>query len=335
MKFRKSNLAALAAMLMLAGCGAEPISIEADEEEIAAFEEYNVASLKGPTSMGMVKLMADNEIGSSFNTYDFSIYATADEIVAGVLSGETDIANIPANLAAVLYKKTEGSIYVADVNTLGVLYLVSSGEQIGSVSDLKGKTIYSTGKSTTPEYVLNYILRQNGLEPQKDVIIEYRTEAAEAAAMLAESENALAVLPQPYVSSAQAQNDAITVELSLTDEWNRVSDTPLITGVTIAQKSSVDKNMIAFDAFLDEYADSVSYVFENTETAASMIEDYGIIKKEIAIKALPQCNITLLRNEEMKQAVLGYWNVLFDADSSSVGGSIPDDAVFYFSDEQS
>lgn len=335
MKFRKSNLAALAAMLMLAGCGSEPISIEADEEEIAAFEEYNVASLKGPTSMGMVKLMADNEIGSSFNTYDFSIYATADEIVAGVLSGETDIANIPANLAAVLYKKTEGSIYVADVNTLGVLYLVSSGEQIGSVSDLKGKTIYSTGKSTTPEYVLNYILRQNGLEPQKDVIIEYRTEAAEAAAMLAESENALAVLPQPYVSSAQAQNDAITVELSLTDEWNRVSDTPLITGVTIAQKSSVDKNTIAFDAFLDEYADSVSYVLENTETAASMIEDYGIIKKEIAIKALPQCNITLLRNEEMKQAVLGYWNVLFDADSSSVGGSIPDDAVFYFSDEQS
>lgn len=323
-----------AAVLTLAGCGgsSEKTEIESTGEEIPVFEEYNVASLKGPTSMGMVKLMAENEVGGSFNSYNFTISATADEIVAGVVSGDTDIANIPANLAAVLYKKTGGAVQVCGVNTLGVLYVVSSGEEINSVADLKGKTVYSTGKSTTPEYVFNYILRSNGLEPQKDVIIEYKSEAAEAAAVLASEENAIAVLPQPYAASAQMQNDKLTIELSLTDEWDKISDTPMITGVTIAQKSTIEKNTLAFDEFLNEYAASVEYVNSNPEEASSMIETYGIIKQAVALKALPQCNITLMRGESMKNAVEGYWNVLFAADPTSVGGEIPGTDAFYTGD---
>ncbi|MGN1107300.1 MAG: PhnD/SsuA/transferrin family substrate-binding protein, partial [Huintestinicola sp.] len=150
---------------------AEPETVPAEPME------YTISSLKGPTTMGMVKLMSDSEKGETFNKYNVTIYGTADEIVTGIVSGTTDIANVPANLAAVLYNKTDGNIKTAAVNTLGVLYVVTSGEEITSVADLKGKTVYSTGKGTTPEYVLNYILRANGLEPQTDVTIEYRSEA--------------------------------------------------------------------------------------------------------------------------------------------------------------
>lgn len=291
--------------------------------------EYNISSLKGPTTMGMVKLMSDSEKGETFNKYSVTIHGTADEIVTGIVSGNTDIANVPANLAAVLYNKTEGNIKVAAVNTLGVLYVVTSGAEITSVEDLRGKTIYSTGKGTTPEYVLNYILRANGLEPQTDVIIEYKSEASECAAVMAESENAIAVLPQPYVTAAQLQNENIKIALSLTDEWDKVSETPLITGVTIAQTAKIEENPIAFNMFLDEYENSVEFVNNNTDEAAELIGGYDIIKAPVAKKALPYCNITLLRDDSMKTAVAGYWNVLFEADKTAVGGSVPDNNAFY------
>ncbi len=294
-------------------------------------EEYSIASLKGPTTMGMVKMMSDSENGETFNKYNVSIHGAADEIVAGVVSGSTDIANVPANLAAVLYNKTEGDICVCDVNTLGVLYIVAINEEINSIEDLRGKTVYSTGKGTTPEYVLNYILRQNGLEPQTDVTVEYKTEASECAAVMAESESGIAVLPQPYVTAAMKQNEAIQIWLSLTDEWDKVSDTPLITGVTVAQKGAVSRNWGAFNIFLDEYAASVDYVNANKDEAAALIGGYDIIAEPVAREALPLCNITLLRDDEMINAVNGYWNVLFAADPTAVGGTVPDREAFYTS----
>lgn len=294
-------------------------------------EEYSVASLKGPTTMGMVKMMSDSEKGETFNKYNVSIHGAADEIVAGIVSGSTDIANVPANLAAVLYNKTEGNICVCDVNTLGVLYIVAVNEEINSIEDLRGKTVYSTGKGTTPEYVLNYILRQNGLEPQTDVTIEYKTEASECAAVMAESESGIAVLPQPYVTAAMKQNENMKIALSLTDEWDKVSDTPLITGVTIAQKEAVSRNWGAFNIFLDEYGASVDYVNANNDEAAALIGGYDIIAEPVAKEALPLCNITLLRDDEMINAVNGYWNVLFAADPTAVGGKIPDREAFYTS----
>lgn len=303
-----------------------------DEEPAPA--EYSIASLKGPTTMGMVKLMSDSESGNTFNKYSVSVYATADEIVTGVVSGSTDIANIPANLAAVLYNKTEGQINVAAVNTLGVLYVVSSGEEISSIADLKGKTVYSTGKGTTPEYVFNYILRQNGLEPQTDVFIEYKSEASECAAVMAESENAVAVLPQPYVTAAQMQNENIKIALSLTDEWEKVCDTSLITGVTVAQSSVIYENTAAFNTFLNEYQSSVNFVNENTDEAAALIGKYDIIKEAAAKKALPYCNITLMRGSVMADTVRGYWNVLFEADPASVGEKLPAGADISDSDPE-
>lgn len=319
---KKIKLAAvMLAAVMLAGCsaGADTGPDKTMEDRVS----YEIASLKGPTTMGMVKLMSDSEQGKTRNSYNVTIYGAADEITAGVIGGRTDIANIPANLAAVLINKTEGELKVGAVNTLGVLYVVSAGEEISSVSDLEGKTVYSAGKGTTPEYVFNYILRKNGLEPQKDVMIEYKTEASECAAAIAEN-GGIAVLPQPYVAAAQAQNDKISIALSLTEEWDKVCDTPLITGVTVVRKDKLDNS---FYDFLDEYQASVDYVNENTDEAAELIGRYDIVKAPVAKKALPYCNITLLRDEVMAEAVKGYWNVLFEADPASVGGKLPEDPL--------
>ena len=221
---------------------------------------------------------------------------------------------------------------VAAVNTLGVLYVVTTGDDITSVADLAGKTIYTTGKGTTPEYVLNYVLTQNGLTPGEDVTIEYMSEATEVlAAMQASSGYPVAMLPQPYVTTAQMQMEGLKVALDMTEEWDKVSpDSALVTGVVVARKEFVEQNEAAFNEFLEDYKASTEFVNANVDEAAALVAGYEIVPKEpIAQKALPECNITFISGADMKAKVSGYLKVLYDQNPEAVGGTLPDDAFYY------
>lgn len=289
-----------------------------------------VASLKGPTSIGLVKLMDQDEKDESKNDYDFLITATADEIVAQIGKGELDIAAVPANLASVLYNKTQGKISVAAINTLGVLYIVENGDSLNSIEDLKGKTIYSTGKGTTPEHVLNYVLKSNGLEPGVDVRVEYKTEATEVATLLASKEDIIALLPQPFIAASQAKNKDISVVFSMEEEWQKLQeDSSLVTGVVIVSNEFLEENKAVFDMFLEEYSESVSFVNNNLEESAEFVGNLGIVPAPIAIKAIPLCNIVLIEGDQMEEKLSGYLKVLFDADPKSVGGQMPDEGFYY------
>lgn len=289
----------------------------------------NIASMKGPTTMGMVKLMSDSEAGLTANNYLTTIYGAADEIVPLVVQGKVDIANVPANLAAVLYKKTEGAISVLDINTLGVLYVVETGETITNVSDLKGKTIYSTGKGTTPEYVLNYILKSNGIDPATDVTIEFKSEATEVAAMLEGATDAVAVLPQPYVTVAMTKNASIRIALDLSEEWEALDGTKQVTGVTIVRNEFLEANPEVIEKFLEDYKASVEYVNANVDEAAALVGGYDIVAEGVAKKALPYCNIVCLTGEEMKSNLSNYLTVLYNSDPAAVGGALPADSFYY------
>lgn len=289
-----------------------------------------IAAMTGPTAIGMVKLMQDAEDGSTEFPYEFQIFGTADEVSTGLIQGTLDLAAVPCNLAAVLYQKTEGELQIAAINTLGVLYIVETGETIQSVEDLKGKTIYSTGQGTTPEYTLNYLLHSYGLNPETDVTIAYRSEAAEVAAVLAESEDAVAMLPQPYVTVAMTQNEKLRIALSVTEEWEAVnSDSTVVTGVLVVRKAFAEENPDLMTAFLAAYEESAAYANQEVEDCASLVEKYGIFKAAIAAKAIPYCNISFIRGEEMEQKIMGYLKTLHEQNPASVGGQLPDEEIFY------
>ncbi len=292
--------------------------------------------LKGPTAIGMVKLMSDAEAGTAPLAMEFTMSGSADEIVPAIVKGDIDIAAVPANLASVLYNRTKGGVEILAINNLGVLYIVESGEEINSVEDLRGKTLYSTGKGTTPEYALNYVLTQNGLTPGTDVTVEYKSEASEVAALLAEDGAAVAMLPQPFVTSAQMNNDKLRVALDLTKEWDAIQaaqggTSALVTGVVIARREFIQEHPEEITAFLDAYRESAGFVETNLSDCAALVEKYGIVAKAaVAEKAIPGCNITFLEGAEMKEKVSGYLNVLFEQNPESVGGALPNDD-FYFS----
>ena len=302
----------------------------AEENTLSTADPVRIAGLKGPTTMGLVNLLPMQEDGTANLSYDLQLYGTADEIVPLLTKGELDMAAIPANLAATLYQKTEGAIQVMAVNTLGVLYVVEKGDTIQSVADLKGRTILSTGKGTTPEYVLRYILAQNGIDPDNDVTIEFYSEATEVTAQMAVAGDAIAVLPQPYVTSASMQDDTLRVALDLTAEWEKVCDTQLITGVTVVRTAYAEEHPDVVAAFLEDYAASVDAANNDLDGTAALCEEQGVVAKAaIAKAALPECNIVCITGEDMKADVAGYAQVLYDADPASVGGAMPDDGFYY------
>lgn len=299
----------------------------------AAEGTVRIGGLKGPTTMGLVKLMDSAGKGETENNYEFTMVTAADELTALVGSGKVDIALLPANVASVLYNKTGGKISVIDINTLGVLYLVSADTSIQSIDQLKGKTVYLPGKGTTPEFALRYLISKSGLS-ESDVTLEFKSEATEVAAVLAEDPNAVGLLPQPFVTVALTQNDKLSIVMDLTEVWNSVqeegSQSRLVTGVTIVNNEFLKNNQEAVDTFLSEHEISIEFTEDEPDAAAELIAAAGIVPKApIAKKALPYCNITYMDGSQMKDALSGYLSVLFEQNPASVGGTLPDDAFYY------
>ena len=323
MKKLTSLLLSVVMLVSLLACGASAKTLSA--------KTLRIAGLKGPTTMGLVNLLSMEKNGTAAMDYDLQLYGAADEIVPKLIKGNLDMAAIPANLAATLYQKTNGGIQVLAVNTLGVLYVVEKGDTVHSFADLKGRTILSTGKGTTPEYVLRYLLTKNGLDPDKDVKIEYYSEASEVTAqMAATKKDAIAVLPQPYVTAAQMKDSELRVVLDLTKEWNKVCDTQLITGVTVVRTAYAEDHPEEVINFLKDYQKSVEAANNDIDGTAALCEKVGVVAKAaIAKKALPKCNIVYRIGDEMKADVNAYLQVLYDASPAAVGGKLPDGNFYY------
>lgn len=290
----------------------------------------NLAMLSGPTGMGAAKLMADNTDGTTLNDYTVTVAAQPTDLTGKLTSGELDIAALPTNVAATLYNKTNGAIQMLALNTLGVLYILENGDSIQSISDLAGKTVYATGQGANPEYVLNYLLRANGLEPGVDVTIEWKATGEEVSALMLSGDAEVAMLPVPAATSVLMQNSDVRAAIDLNDAWTQSGAEGTMTmGCVVVRTEFAQENPQAVENFLAEYADSIAYVRDNPDEAAALVVEAGIVPKEpIAKAAIPQANLVCITGADML-AIQDYYQVLWDADPSSIGGSIPDDAFYY------
>lgn len=320
-------LAALMTLTALTACGQSQQPQSPAEDPVT----IRLGGLKGPTSIGMVKLLNDSETGAAQNEYTFQLAGAADELTPLLLKGDLDVVAIPANLAAVLYNKSEGAVQFLAVNTLGVLYIVEKGgDAVTDWESLRGQTIYATGKGTTPEYTLTYLLAQHGLTLGTDVTVEWKTEPSEVVAQMASDSHAIAMLPQPYVTVAQAKLDGLRVALDLTASWDELHNgSQCITAGLVVRREFAEAHPQALAAFLSEYAASTQYANDHVSETAQLVEQYDIVKAAVAEKAIPYCNIVCLSGSDMIPALKGYLQVLFDQNPASVGGAMPGDDFYY------
>ena len=321
-------LLSLMIVISIVGCTQEDIKKTTDETTgEQSVVDINIAALKGPTAMGMVKLMDDSK-SSEDSGYTFSLHTAVDEITPKLISGDIDIAAVPSNMASVLYNNTKGNIQVLAVNTLGVLYIAENGQTVNTLDDLAGKTIYASGKGATPEYVLNYILTENDLMDK--VTIEWKSEHAECVTALVTNPDGVAMIPEPFVTTAKSKQKEIRTAIDLTKEWNDLGgDSQSITGVLVGNKEFIDENKDAVNEFLTKYEESIAYTESNLEDSAKLIGEFDIVPEPVAILALPKCNIDYIDGEEMKTTLEGYLQVLYDANPKSVGGAMPADDFYY------
>lgn len=327
-----SLLLALTLALSLNACGTQANTEPEQPDDTPAPAEVNLYVLSGPTGIGAMNLWAAADAGETQNTYHITMPGANDEVVAAISSGDADIAAVATNLAATLYNKTSGGVTVLAVNTLGVLSLLGNGQEVATIADLAGKTIYAPGQGANPEYILRYVLTGNGLDPDKDVTIQFVGEGSELLTVWQTDPEAIIMAPQPVATSILMQNENAVTLFNMTDEWDKVSggDSTLMMGCVIVRNEFLQENPGAVALFLQEYAASIEKAQSDVEGTAALCEQYGLIPKAALAKAaIPSCGLTFVTGAEMKSALSGYLQVMFDADLKSVGGAMPGDDFYY------
>lgn len=300
---------------------------EAVDATLPEGESISVYTLKGPTGMGMAQLIDEDKDKGDFS---FTVAGAPDEITAAIINGDADIAACPVNLASVLYNRTSGGVKILALNTLGVTYIVTNGVEVNSIEDLRGKTIVSAGQGATPEYIITKLLTDSGMEIGKDVFVEYKSEHADVASLVASGQAQIGLLPEPNVTSTSIQNPDVKVALDLTKEWQALYGKQLVQGCVIGRTEFVEAYPAEVDNFLKNYSESVEFINTATDEAAEMIVAAGIIPKApIAKKAIPQSYITFIAGDDMKGLTKDNLQVLFDANPKSVGGKLPADDFYY------
>lgn len=334
MKTRKILALLLAVVLLfsLAACGNKSddttTASVAPTAPTAVNANVNIAMLKGPTGIGAAKLMSDKDAGKALNNYNFTLSADPQEVLAGVVKGDFDIAACPLNVASVLYNKTQGNIQMLAINTLGTLYILSSDPAVTSIKDLAGKTVIAAGQGGTPEYVLDYLLEKNGVKGQ--VNVEFKSEHSEVATLATTGEASIVLLPEPNVTAVTMKNQNMKIAVDLSKEFETASGVSLAMGCVVARKDFVENNKAAVEAFMYEYEKSVAYVNDDVAATSTLCETYGIIPKAaVAQKAIPNCSIKFVKGADMKTVATENLTVLFNANAKSVGGKLPADDFWY------
>ncbi len=323
-------LLALLTVLSFAACGNDDAVLDesiTDAPVTDSVREYKtkIAAMNGPTGLGLAHIKETRAFA-----FDVEYYADPQDVAPLLIKGEVDIAALPLNLAANLYKKTGGKIQMLAINTLGVLHVLSKDESIKSIADLKGKTVYATGQGSTPEYIIDYILRKNNLEPGKDVTIEFKSAHNELATLAVEGSVELCILPEPFASNVLSKNTELHRVIDLTDEWEKVSTAQLAQGCIVARTDYIEQHPDLLKEFMMYYEASISFINNPNNNGIVFLAKYGYFDSaELALETVPNCNIVYMTGEEMKKTASENYAVLYEADPASVGGEIPADGLYY------
>ncbi|QEK13358.1 ABC transporter substrate-binding protein [Crassaminicella thermophila] len=325
MKKILSLLMVLMLIFSAVGCSKKEETNKSEKEIV------KIAGLKGPTSIGMIKMFEEKpSLGENFDSV-YEVAQNPDILVSKLLSKEVTFAALPTNVAAKLYNKGAG-YKLAAINTWGVLYVMTQGEEIHNWEDLRGKNINSIAKGSNPDVIFRYLLEKNGLNPDKDVTLDYTLGHVELAQAMAAKKVNIALLPEPFVTMVSMKNKDAKIAMNIQDEWkNTLGGKALIPqGCIVVREDFAQKHPEVVNKFLAEYEKSVKWVNENKEEAGVLVEKHGIgMKAKMAEMAIPRCNLDFKTASDAKEAVENYLKVLYDFSAKAVGGKLPDENFYY------
>lgn len=310
--------------MVVVGCNNSTPSNDNPKEPV----DVVIGGLKGPSSMGMIKVIDEASISENYNT-SFIIEGAPDALTGKLINGEVQIAALPTNLASVLYNRTEGKIQFLALDMLGVIHIVGT-ENISSLEDLEGKTLHISGKGSTPEYAVKYMLEQKGLSDK--VELKFYPDHTSLAQTVIAGDTSIAVLPQPFVTQVTMKNTDVKLLVDLNEAWNEIAgnNSTFAMSCLVINKEFAENNKEYVKEFLKQFEASVNWVNENPAEAGTLIEKHGILANaKLAELAVPNCNLVYQSAQESKNVVDGYLKVLYNFNPSAVGGKMPDEGFYY------
>ncbi len=296
--------------------------------------DVRVGLIMGPPSMGLSQFIVAAQNGLTKNNFTFTPNGVDYVgLSAAFNQGEYDICTLPSNIGPILYNNEElkNDYEVISINNLGVLYVMTNDESLGTLDDLAGRTVYSYGQGGTPEYTIEALLKKKGIDGTFN--LEFKSSPLEVLNMMQEQENCVAILPQPFVSLAKILVNPLYIPIDLTVEWNAAFEdtgSQAVTTTTIVNKAFLEAHEQAVIEYLNMAGQSVSWSLANMGPAASLQEELGtFLNNSVALDAMPYISMVNLTGETMRTALSGFVDELYQANPDSVGGALPGEDFYY------
>ena len=310
---------------------AEP---EAGQSEVQALSAEPVTlKLVSPTGHPAVSLadMITNtpELPDNVNL-EFEILESPDLLGARVISGDADFFIAPTNLGVNLYNK---GIEILNLGSMvwGILYIVTS-EDLSGWEDLRGREINMLGRGLTPDIVTRYLLEANGLDPVKDVSLNYVQNTTELAPAFITGKASISIMPEPALSMVLTKKPETRIMLDLQKEWAALTDAveSYPQASLFAKAGIVEKYPEAVAAFVEAYAASIEAI--NSDPAGAGLKAAAYLSTPpagIIAKSIPGGNMRWVSALDARASLEEYVNVLLKANPKSIGEKLPDDAFYY------
>ncbi|ABR33222.1 ABC transporter substrate-binding protein [Clostridium beijerinckii] len=311
-----------------AGCGSSSNQGKSEDNKKST-KDISFVTPDGLTAIAVAKLIKEKpEIKSGYNV-NYTIEQNSDSLVTSVMKSEPDIAIVPSNVAATVFNKNK-EYKIAGTVGFGSFY-IGTTNQNQSVEDLKGKEVYNIGKGLTPDIIARTILKEKGIDVDKEINFSYVNTVNELAPIILSGKSEYAVIPEPALSTVQSKNDKFNVMLNLNEEWKKLNDSqygyPQSTIIVKKELLENDKEFVS--ELLKQVKDSEEWIYNNKETVGDYCEEIGVsAKKPIVVKAIDRSNIKYVGIKDCYKEYETYFKKLNEFDSKTIGGSIPNDEIF-------
>jgi NitT/TauT family transport system substrate-binding protein len=276
----------------------------------------------------MLKLFRDGADLGPGVAAEYNSYGSPDVLLPRILTGEADIAALPANLAANLYNR-KVPYKMAAVIGGGVLYLVSSDRTMISLDSFRGKELNNIAKGSTPEFILRHLLESAGLAG--DVKVTYRYNQIELSQTLIAGRESSGVLPEPFATKVLLANSKMKIVVDFQKEWARLHpEHPVYPmSVLVVKESLLKGRPDIVKNFLRAYRESQEWVKSFPAEAGETAEKLGFgITKADAEGAIPRCNLMYIAAAEARPLMESFLSIFLRFAPESIGRALPDEGFY-------
>lgn len=323
----------IALVFSVSGCkgGVEPKEDGESFTESVTFEELDlkIGIAPGPVTYPLATMSERN------SNIVLNPWQSGEQLTAMITAKNVDLCSTPISSALLTYNKELGTQLLM-VTVWGMLYVMSTEDDVASLEDLKGKEIVVSGKGGIHDHIFRHLLIKNDIDPDKDLEIIY-LDMAEASQRIISGEIKYAVLNEPQSSIASLNGKKANVELNrvldLTEEWGKLPGQEgkrfPMAGIVVVNGSGASAEQI--NGFQKAYITEAAWVNENPAEAGVIVEKHVPTMKAMAVtQSMKYARLDPKPAVDCKIEVIDFFKELTTTtDINAFGGKLPDDGFFY------